>query len=86
MFLGVSRQRWIAAGVLIALGLAFFVTGFEGMLGGIIGVGLILVGFVTFGTTPRHHAPPRAAAKPTRPVPTPPAQRPDIEARDASDV
>lgn len=85
MFLGISRFRWIASGVLIVLGLVLFTTGKAGIAGGIAGILFILLGILLFGMTPRHHAPP-APPPPAPPAPRPPAERPAIEARDASDV
>ena len=86
MFVGVSRQRWIASGALIVLGLAIFISNHFGIAGGIVGIVVALLGLVLIGMTPSHHPP----APPPNPVSLPPAAppppRPEIEARDASDV
>lgn len=88
MFVGVSRQRWIASGVLIVLGLAIFIGHPLGIAGGLVGIVLALFGLVLIGMTPKHHPPvPARAPKPVSARPAaPPAPRPDIEARDASEV
>jgi hypothetical protein len=85
MFLGVSRQRWLASGVLIVAGLAIVTTGRAGFIGGIAGIVIILLGIALFSMTPQHHAPPQPPIAPP-PAPRPPAERPDFEARDASEV
>jgi hypothetical protein len=78
----------IASGVLIIIGLAMMTLGWLGKAGGIIGILLILLGLVLFIMMPKHHAPsppPPPGVQPP-PAPLPRGPRPDIEARDASEV
>ncbi|HET7093795.1 MAG TPA: hypothetical protein VFI22_09965 [Thermomicrobiales bacterium] len=85
MFLGVSRLRMIACGVMIVAGLVIITTGTWGKAGGILGIALVLLALILFGMMPKHHAPPPPRIEPPRPAP-PPGPRPEFEARDASDV
>ena len=88
MFLGTRRIWWIAAGVLILLGLVAVASDRGGW-----GLGLLLLGMIVFAAAPMRYGRSREAATrpPARPTPPPapppaPRERPTFEARDSREV
>ena len=90
MFLGTSRRWWAAAGLQVALGLALAASGLGGALGTVGGLLLLVAGMAVFAVAPMRYGQ-GARKRPTRgatpPAAAPPARpRPEIEARDSSEV
>ena len=93
MFLGTSRRWWIAAGLVIVLGLWLVGAGVGGGLGTAAGVALLLLGLGLFAAAPMRYG--ASARKPPGGTPSPDAPRaanefarprPEFEARDPSEV
>jgi hypothetical protein len=92
MILGTSRIWWIAAAVPLVLGFALLGTGTGGTLGAVAGILLIIVAIIAYSAAPMRYGratrspATEAPVAPAPEAPLPPGPRPEIEARDASDV